>query len=86
MQEPYRRRRVLRTVKFLNLNLNLNQLNRSYKIYKTPHDLAEAFALELINSIRKSAEKKSSFTIALSGGSTPEILYSVLAEKYGQCS
>jgi 6-phosphogluconolactonase len=59
-------------------------LDRPYKIYKTPHDLAEAFALELINSIKTATEKKNSFTIALSGGSTPGILYSVLAKNYGQ--
>ena len=59
-------------------------MDRPYKIYKTPHDLAEAFAGELIKEISKAAGKKNTFTIALSGGSTPRILYSVLAEKYGQ--
>ena len=65
-------------------NFEHYRLKRSYKIYKTPHDLAKAFAPELINSIKTAAEKRTFFTIALSGGSTPGILYSVLAEKYGQ--
>jgi 6-phosphogluconolactonase len=59
-------------------------LKRIFRIHKTTHDLAEAFATELINEISEAAGKKSTFTIALSGGSTPNILYSVLAEKYNQ--
>jgi 6-phosphogluconolactonase len=65
-------------------NLNLNPLKRPFRIYKTTSDLAEAFAIELIKEISEAAVKKALFTIALSGGSTPAILYSVLAEKYGQ--
>jgi 6-phosphogluconolactonase len=59
-------------------------LKRPFIIYKTPQALAEAFALELIKEITEAADKKSPFTIALSGGRTPGILYSVLAENYGQ--
>ena len=66
------------------MSFNNYRLKIPYKIYKTPHDLAEAFARELINNIKTAADKKKSFTIALSGGSTPRILYSVLAEKSGQ--
>lgn len=45
-------------------------------------ELAEKFAEELVQMIRKSAKLKSSFSIALSGGSTPELLYRLLGEKY----
>jgi 6-phosphogluconolactonase len=58
------------------------KLKRPFQIYKTTRDLAEAFATELIKEIREASGKKVPFTIALSGGSTPAVLYSVLAEKY----
>ena len=57
-------------------------MKRQYKIYSGPASLAEAFAEELINEMRQAAENKTPFTLALSGGSTTGILYSVLAEKY----
>jgi 6-phosphogluconolactonase len=63
--------------------MDQNKLNRTFRIFKTPFDLAKAFAQELVNNINAAAEKQSSFTIALSGGNTPALLYSVLAEKYG---
>jgi 6-phosphogluconolactonase len=60
-----------------------NKLNRIVRIFRTPEELAETFALELVNRIREAEVKRSSFTIALSGGSTPALLYSILAEKHG---
>lgn len=57
-------------------------MDRLYKIYQTPGSLAEAFAEDLVNMIKKSEKKKSVFTIGLSGGNTPRLLFSVLAEKY----
>jgi 6-phosphogluconolactonase len=54
------------------------------RIFPTPNRLAEEFALELIEMINESARKKEKFTVALSGGSTPEILFSVLAETYSK--
>lgn len=44
--------------------------------------LAEVFAAEMANMIRESANKLTSFTIALSGGTTPELLFKILGEKY----
>jgi 6-phosphogluconolactonase len=57
-------------------------MKRSCKIYETPQDLAEAFAIELISRIKKAKKDNSTLTIAISGGSTPKLLLSVLAEKY----
>lgn len=55
-----------------------------FTIFKTPHDLAEYFAKELSERINRAAKIKESIKIALSGGSTPRILFSILAEKYGR--
>ena len=55
----------------------------TYTIFKTPHDLAEYFAKELSKKVNSAAEKKESIYIALSGGSSPKILFSIMAEKYG---
>lgn len=47
---------------------------------KTPEDLANAFALHLISWINESADD--TFHLALSGGKTPSLLFSLLAAKY----
>jgi 6-phosphogluconolactonase len=44
--------------------------------------LAEAFAEEMVNRIIEAARKKTPLTLAVSGGNTPKLLFSVLAEKY----
>lgn len=54
----------------------------NYKIYETPQMLAEAFAEVLIDRISEAAKKKTPLTLAISGGNTPKLLFSVLAEKY----
>ena len=59
-------------------------MDKTVKIFSSPLELAEKFAEELVHMIRKSAKLKRSFTIALSGGSTPELLYSLLSEKYSE--
>ena len=48
------------------------------KIFDTPQAVAEAFASEFVALVNK-AEK---LTVALSGGSTPKILFDLLAEKH----
>ncbi|HBE41504.1 MAG TPA: 6-phosphogluconolactonase [Bacteroidales bacterium] len=53
-------------------------------MFQSAQELAEAFALELVAGINVAVENISPFTIVLSGGSTPALLYSVLAEKYGR--
>jgi 6-phosphogluconolactonase len=47
---------------------------------KTSDDLANAFAKQLVNWVKESAGKP--FHMALSGGKTPSLLFSILAEKY----
>jgi 6-phosphogluconolactonase len=59
-------------------------LDRIVKIFSSPYELAEKFAGEMVTMIKESANPKRFFTIALSGGSTPELLYSLLIEKYAQ--
>jgi len=49
-------------------------------IFKTPEDLAESFALQLISWVNATAGD--TFHLALSGGTTPSLLFSLLAEKY----
>jgi len=53
------------------------------KIFRTSRELAEAFALDLVNEIREAEKKGLTFTAALSGGRTPHSVFSLLAEKYG---
>ncbi len=48
---------------------------------KTPEDLADSFALQLISWTK---EAEGDFHLALSGGRTPSLLFSLLAEKYSQ--
>ncbi|MBN2632544.1 MAG: 6-phosphogluconolactonase [Bacteroidales bacterium] len=55
-----------------------------YRVYPSKEILAEAFAGELARSIIKTAGRKAPFTLALSGGSTPVLLFEVLAEKYSK--
>jgi len=57
-------------------------LDKAIKIYQTPAVLAESFAAELVLIITDLTKKGRTVTIALSGGSTPELLFSVLADRY----
>jgi len=59
-------------------------LVRSVKIFRTPYELAEKFAEELVRMITESATDKKPFTVALSGGSTPELLFSVLSDHFSR--
>ncbi len=52
------------------------------KIFPSPESLAESLALELINQIREADKRNSLFTIALSGGNTPKLLFSVMGDKF----
>ncbi len=53
--------------------------NKEVKIVSNPQELAEAFASELFLMVKSSRQR---FDIALSGGSTPKILFDVLANSY----
>ena len=57
-------------------------MNRTVKIFGTPQELAETFASGIVDRIKRTGKKKSLFTIALSGGNTPKLLFKVLADKY----
>jgi 6-phosphogluconolactonase len=56
-------------------------LDTKFKIYKTQQQVADVLALDLVKMIKKAEKRKSFFTIALSGGNTPKLFFSVLAEK-----
>ena len=57
-------------------------MNTSIKIFQSPYELAEKFAEELIGMINESAKKRKPFIVALSGGSTPRLLFSILGDHY----
>lgn len=59
-------------------------MDRSIKIFPSPYELAEKFAEEMVGMINESSQKRKPFTIALSGGSTPELLFSVLGDNYAR--
>ena len=50
-------------------------------IFKTPEELANQFALQLMGWIEEYSGE--AFHMALSGGKTPELLFALLAQKYG---
>lgn len=54
------------------------------RIFKTPDEIAQYFAGDLSEKINRAARKGRMMNIALSGGSTPKILFSELAAKYGK--
>jgi 6-phosphogluconolactonase len=53
-------------------------------IFATPKELAEKFAREMAGMIIESAKKQKLFNVALSGGSTPELLFALLGENYAE--
>jgi 6-phosphogluconolactonase len=54
------------------------------KIFPTPYELAEKFAEELVSMVDESAGKDNQFTVALSGGTTPELLFSVIGDHFSK--
>jgi 6-phosphogluconolactonase len=62
--------------------LSADYLKASFKIFHTPSDLAEAFAADLAGRINNSSKQGAQFSLAVSGGNTPKLLFSILAEKY----
>ncbi len=59
-------------------------MDKSVKIFHTPYELAERFAEELIAMINLAVAGKKLFSVALSGGSTPELLLSLLGDYYSK--
>lgn len=52
------------------------------RIFHSPYEMAESFAEELTGLIKEASEIQRPLTIALSGGSTPELLFSILGDHY----
>jgi 6-phosphogluconolactonase len=59
-------------------------LDKSVKVFPTAYKLAEKFAEELIRMISEYAKKNKPFSVALSGGSTPELFFSVLGDHFSK--
>jgi 6-phosphogluconolactonase len=59
-------------------------LDRILKIYASPLELAEKFAEDMTSMIAESIKNAVPFTIALSGGTTPELLFKVLSENFAE--
>jgi 6-phosphogluconolactonase len=59
-------------------------LEQSVKIFPTPFDLAWNFAEEIMQIISESARNEKTFTIALSGGSTPKTLFTILSKRFAE--
>ena len=57
-------------------------MKQSIRIFPTPQALAGSLALDLVNIIKVAGAGVNHFTIALSGGNTPRLLFSVLADQY----
>jgi 6-phosphogluconolactonase len=59
-------------------------LNNPVKTFATPFELAESFALELIDEINTAEKRQKPISVALSGGSTPDLLFSLLGENFSK--
>lgn len=57
-------------------------MEKKIRIFQTPYLLAENMAQLFAGLVRDESDRKASFSVALSGGSTPELLYSVLGDHY----
>jgi 6-phosphogluconolactonase len=59
-------------------------LHKSVEIFASPYELAEKFAGDLIKRIKESINKRKLLSVALSGGSTPELLFSILGDHFSE--
>ena len=59
-------------------------MDKKVIIYRSPNELAIKFAEYFINRINEAAQKKKFLSVALSGGSAPDVLFSVLADHYSK--
>lgn len=57
-------------------------IKKGVKIFQTPFETAEALAMELLRRVEESNKKGRYLTIALSGGKTPTLLFTVLADHF----
>lgn len=56
------------------------------KIYQSAQILADEFAKEFVAAIKHGASENRKLSIALSGGSTPKMVFNILAERCGEDS
>lgn len=61
-------------------------MNPTVRIFPTPYELAEKFAEEMVQMIKQAAVSNYTLKIALSGGSTPELLFSILGDHFSKSS
>lgn len=54
-----------------------------YKIFPTQEELALAAAEVFVSEIEKKSQGKTRVAAAISGGNTPRLMFSVLADKFG---
>jgi 6-phosphogluconolactonase len=59
-------------------------VDKIVKIFPSPYELAREFAEEMVKMISESTESARHFTVALSGGSTPELLFTILSENFAR--
>ena len=71
----------LRRNRYGNYNIDI-RLKKSVEIYATPDVLAEKLAEKRVSMILNPGKMKKQFSIALSGGSTPDLLFSLLGDQY----
>ena len=57
-------------------------MKQTVRIFPSPYELAEKLAEEIVEMIKHAASKNTPLTVALSGGSTPELLFSILGDHF----
>ena len=57
-------------------------MNRTVKIFASPFELAEALAIDIVKKITDAGTRKPVFSIALTGGNTPDMLFSILGDHF----
>lgn len=57
-------------------------MKKTEKVFNSPAELASGLAGDIVRRIVESANKERPFSMALSGGSTPGLLYSFLGEEF----
>ena len=57
-------------------------MNKLIKVFPSPFELAEELAHELIRMIKEVVKKRTLFSVAISGGNTPKLLFSVLGDHF----
>ena len=59
-------------------------MNSNLHVFDTPEDTAKAVAELILDNVRKKVKQSLPFNIALSGGSTPKLLFDILSNEYAE--